>query len=96
MIEPAAYGAAVSFGPHTWNFRDIVAALRTAGAAVAVDDFRELAEFVERCLDETDYRTTLGTTARSFVSTQRGATQRTVDLLEELVADQSAPRQSAA
>ena len=27
MIEPAAYGAAVSFGPNTWNFRDIVAAL---------------------------------------------------------------------
>ena len=27
MIEPAAYGAAVCFGPNTWNFRDIVAAL---------------------------------------------------------------------
>ncbi len=27
MIEPAAYGAAVSFGPNTWNFRDIVAAM---------------------------------------------------------------------
>ena len=27
MIEPAAYGAAVSFGPNTRNFRDIVAAM---------------------------------------------------------------------
>ena len=30
MIEPAAYGAAVSFGPNTRNFRDIVAALLRA------------------------------------------------------------------
>ena len=27
MIEPAAYGAAVSFGPNTSNFRDVVALL---------------------------------------------------------------------
>ena len=38
MIEPAAYGAAVSFGPNTWNFRDIVAALLAADAAVVVRD----------------------------------------------------------
>ena len=25
MIEPAAYGAAVVFGPHVWNFKDTVA-----------------------------------------------------------------------
>ena len=30
MIEPAAYGAAVSFGPNTRNFRDIVAAMLLA------------------------------------------------------------------
>ena len=36
MLEPAAYGAAVSFGPNTWNFRDIVAALLAADAAVVV------------------------------------------------------------
>ena len=36
MIEPAAYGAAVSFGPNTWNFRDIVAAMLAHDAAVVV------------------------------------------------------------
>jgi 3-deoxy-D-manno-octulosonic-acid transferase len=30
MLEPAAYGVATCFGPNTWNFRDIVAALTTA------------------------------------------------------------------
>ena len=38
MIEPAAYGAAVSFGPNTWNFRDIVAAMLDHNAAVVVGD----------------------------------------------------------
>src|SRR6202035_1897253 len=33
MIEPAAYGAAVLFGPHVWNFRDTAARLLSAGAA---------------------------------------------------------------
>src|SRR5207344_3013030 len=33
MLEPAAYGAAVCFGPNTKNFRDIVAALLDANAA---------------------------------------------------------------
>ena len=40
MIEPAAYGAAVSFGPNTRNFRDIVAALLAADSAVVVHDAR--------------------------------------------------------
>ncbi|HEX2475937.1 MAG TPA: glycosyltransferase N-terminal domain-containing protein, partial [Lacipirellulaceae bacterium] len=44
MIEPAAYGAAVSFGPNTHNFRDIVAALLAAQAAVVVRDGQELTQ----------------------------------------------------
>mgnify|MGYP003338992210 CR=1 FL=1 len=48
MIEPAAYGAAVSFGPNTWNFRDIVAALLARQAAVVVRSGDELAVGVER------------------------------------------------
>ena len=51
MIEPAAYGAAVSFGPNTRNFRDIVAALIAADAAVVVQDAEQLEAFVRRCLD---------------------------------------------
>ena len=35
MIEPAAYGAAVVFGPHTWNFKDVVRRLIDADAAIA-------------------------------------------------------------
>jgi 3-deoxy-D-manno-octulosonic-acid transferase len=85
MIEPAAYGAAVSFGPNTWNFRDIVAALLAADAAVVVQDAQELEAFVRRCLEEPSYASELGGRAQQLVRSQLGATARTVELLEGLL-----------
>jgi 3-deoxy-D-manno-octulosonic-acid transferase len=82
MLEPAAYGVAVSFGPNTWNFRDIVASLLAADAAVVVHDADELAAFVRKCLDEPAYSGALGERARALVESQLGATQRTIELME--------------
>jgi 3-deoxy-D-manno-octulosonic-acid transferase len=81
MIEPAAYGAAVSFGPNTRNFRDIVAALLEAKAAVVVQDETELARFVERCLQQPRFASDLGQRAAELVLRNQGATRRTVELL---------------
>jgi 3-deoxy-D-manno-octulosonic-acid transferase len=98
MIEPAAYGAAVSFGPNTRNFRDIVAALLEANAAAVVHDESEWMAFVSRCLEEPTYATDLGTNAQALVRSQFGATQRTVALLESLLntAEHFAAARSAA
>lgn len=85
MIEPAAYGVATSFGPNTRNFRDIVAALLSADAAVVVNNERELEQFVERCLGDPAYAKAIGTLAQEFVATQLGATVRTVDQLDQLL-----------
>ncbi|HEV3005105.1 MAG TPA: 3-deoxy-D-manno-octulosonic acid transferase [Pirellulales bacterium] len=95
MIEPAAYGAAVSFGPNTRNFRDIVAALLAHQAAVIVRDERELAAFVRRCLADVEYRQSLGCAARQLVASQSGATARTLALLVPLV-DSSRGQKAAA
>jgi 3-deoxy-D-manno-octulosonic-acid transferase len=85
MIEPAAYGAAVSFGPNTWNFRDIVSAMLQHNAAVVVDDAGQFTQFVRRCLDEPEYATALGQRAQRFVQSQLGATERTFGRLERLL-----------
>jgi len=85
MIEPAAYGAAVSFGPNTWNFRDIVAALTADDAAIVVQDAQQLEAFVERCLTDTHHAAAMGARAQQLVQSQLGATQRTVALLNTLV-----------
>jgi 3-deoxy-D-manno-octulosonic-acid transferase len=99
MIEPAAYGAAVAFGPNTRNFRDIVATMLAADAAVVVRDADELSRFVRRCLAEPEYAAGLGNWARELVLSQLGATDRTFRLLAGLVdqeSDASAPLSAVA
>jgi 3-deoxy-D-manno-octulosonic-acid transferase len=83
MLEPAAYGAAVSFGPHTRNFKDEVARLLAADAAVVVRDGADLTAFVRRCLDDPAWAEALGARAASLVASQRGATTATARLVLE-------------
>jgi 3-deoxy-D-manno-octulosonic-acid transferase len=85
MLEPAAYGAAVSFGPNTRNFRDIVASLLSADAAVVVNDAAGLEGFVDRCLTDPAYAAALGHRAQNLVRSQLGATARTVTLVNSLL-----------
>lgn len=81
MLEPAAYGAAVSFGPHTRNFKDEVARLLAADAAMVVADGDDLRHFVARCLSEPAWAAGLGARAARFVAAQRGATATTARLI---------------
>jgi 3-deoxy-D-manno-octulosonic-acid transferase len=85
MIEPAAYGAAVSFGPNTWNFRDIVTTMLEHQAAVVLNDPTELEQFLRRCLNDPVYAVDLGQRAQSLVKAQLGATDRTLLLLKDLI-----------
>jgi 3-deoxy-D-manno-octulosonic-acid transferase len=80
MLEPAAYGAAVAFGPHTRNFRDEVRRLLDADAARVVDDGAGLTAFVARCLAEPTWAAALGRRAADLVASQRGATAATAVL----------------
>jgi 3-deoxy-D-manno-octulosonic-acid transferase len=85
MIEPAAYGAAVVFGPHVWNFRDTVNRLLAKKAAIQVVDALELETTLQRLIGDQQERARLGTAAQRFVLRQQGATGRTMDLLDELL-----------
>lgn len=95
MIEPAAYGAVVAFGPNTWNFRDIVQMLLAADAAVVVADGGELTEFVRQCLQDPSRASELGEAARALVAGQLGATARTIDLVEPLLPRADLERRAA-
>ena len=77
MLEPAAYGAAVAFGPHTRNFRDEVRRLLAADAAVVVADGAALTAFVRNCLETEGFAATLGGRAAELVASQRGSTAAT-------------------
>jgi 3-deoxy-D-manno-octulosonic-acid transferase len=83
MIEPAAYGIPLSFGPHTQNFRAIVEQLLAVEGAVVIADKKELRAFVERCLNDRAWASQMGQRAQSMVSKHRGAADQTVQLLRE-------------
>ncbi len=87
MIEPAAYGVAVCFGPNTWNFRQTVETLLSRDAAQVVRDGPELTRFVLNCAERPEQVHQLGEAARQVVREQQGATRRTVDLLLPLLPD---------
>lgn len=82
MLEPAGYGAAVLFGPNTWNFRATVDALLQQGAACVVRDPQELHDTVRRLARDAEERQRMGAAARTFVLSQQGATARTLELIE--------------
>lgn len=81
MLEPAGYGAAVSFGPDTRNFRQIADRLIKNDAAVRVCDELELHAFVQRCLDDIPAADSLGRAAKAVVHKHRGATGRTIEAI---------------
>ena len=85
MLEPAGYGAAVSFGPNTRNFRVVSEALLNAKGAVVVANVDEMEAFVRKCLLEPEYRRSLGAAAQALTLRNAGASERTVAALETLL-----------
>lgn len=81
MIEPAGFGAAVCFGPDTRNFRDVVENLLERSAAVVVTDEAALLETLRTWLRDPAAAAAMGRRAQAFVTTQSGASARTVDLI---------------
>jgi 3-deoxy-D-manno-octulosonic-acid transferase len=84
MLEPAGFGAAVLFGPNTWNFKDIAESLLTLNAAKVVTGPDQLYSTVAELLEDPATGQQMGQAAAEWVRTQQGATQRTVDLIENV------------
>lgn len=85
MMEPAAFGASVLFGPHTGNFRETVEQLLSRGGARRVDDPAGLAAALVDDLDDPESAATRGAAGRAFVLAQSGAAARTFAEIDRLV-----------
>lgn len=85
MIEPCAYGACVSFGPNTRNFRDIVEQLLQHQAATQLADKVEWEKWLLEQLLHPEKAEKQGQIAANWVAGHLGATDRTLDLIEPIV-----------
>ncbi|MFQ5792162.1 MAG: 3-deoxy-D-manno-octulosonic acid transferase [Acidobacteriota bacterium] len=80
VIEPAAVGKPVVFGPHMSNFREIASTLLEGKAAMQVENREELRNALRRLFDDPSLRACLGDKARRLVEANRGAGRKTMAL----------------
>jgi 3-deoxy-D-manno-octulosonic-acid transferase len=84
ILEPAVHGKPIVFGPHMENFSEIAGTFLAHGAAVQVHTSRELEDtFVELMADPVR-RARLGAAARALVDANRGAKDKTLNVLADL------------
>ena len=84
VLEPAAFGAPVLFGPRHQNSRDAGLLLSSGGGRV-VSDVADFARIVSDWLTNDSSRATAGAAARSLVESGLGAADRSVRLVERLL-----------
>jgi 3-deoxy-D-manno-octulosonic-acid transferase len=85
IIEPAQYGVAIVVGNHTENFRDIVSLFQSRDAVRIVGP-AELPLMLLELLGDEGKRKDLGRRAAETMQSQTGATARTADELQGLLA----------
>jgi len=86
ILEPALYGVPVVTGNHYENFRDIVNFFLSRDA-VRVVGLAELPLVFMELIENPAAREALGHNALEALELQRGATQRTLDALVQLLSD---------
>jgi len=85
ILEPAAWGKVVLYGPSMDDFLDAHQLLQSVGAGVIV---RSAAELAERCLyllDHPHELTERGEAGREALLAQRGATRKNLELAKKLL-----------
>jgi 3-deoxy-D-manno-octulosonic-acid transferase len=92
ILEPAQHGVAVLTGPHTFNFREIVRIFKQdggeQGGGLRVVTAETLAQQLLDLLANPQQREDLGRRARQLFQENTGATGRTLQALESLMAEQ--------
>jgi 3-deoxy-D-manno-octulosonic-acid transferase len=96
MIEPAAYGVPVMFGPKVWNFQQIADSLLHDKAAIQVMSKDQWRQTTSDLLSDPEKRKAIGQRAKAFVAKHQGATRSTVEIVKRyLRLDRSSNKQAA-
>ena len=85
VLEPAAAGRAIVVGPHMENFAEVTRQLTAAGGLLQARDAAELETMLADVVRDGARRAALGAAARAVVEANRGATERTMAAVADLL-----------
>ncbi|MDA1093249.1 MAG: 3-deoxy-D-manno-octulosonic acid transferase [Acidobacteria bacterium] len=85
LLEPAAWGKPVVFGPHMQNFAELAELFVSNRAARQIGSAEALEPVLAELLGDPGQRAALGAAARALVEANRGATDRTLDAIAALL-----------
>lgn len=86
LLEPAALGLPVIVGPHTFNTEEVTDSLIEADAATRVADADALGAMVIRLMTRDDERLAMGHAAKAVLERERGAVERTLRIVAQVLA----------
>ncbi len=84
-LEPVSLGKPTLFGPHTFNFEDEVNLLLEGEGARRVADEADLQGALARLLEDPEGARAMGERGVRALASQRGATERTLGVLERFL-----------
>ena len=85
MIEPAAFGKATIVGPMTYNFKDVMRIFLDEEAIIQVSNWQALEAALNELLADQKKRQQIGVKAKAVVERYKGASSKTIDLIERLI-----------
>jgi 3-deoxy-D-manno-octulosonic-acid transferase len=85
ILEPAVFGKPIVFGPHMSNFAEIAEAFVANGAGVQLAGEQDLDETFLSLMSDPVRRARLGAAARALVEANRGANEKSVTVLADLL-----------
>ena len=85
LLEPAACGKPVLFGPYMDNFKEIAEAVEARGCGIQVQDADELGRSLKQLLDDPARREAIGQKARQWVQAEQGVVQKNMAWIEKLI-----------
>lgn len=83
IIEPAIFGKPIIFGSNMNNFREVAKIFKDNNAAIQVEDEQEFLQALRCLLNDPDERQRLSRVSQMVVEKNRGAINKTIELLRK-------------
>ncbi len=85
LLEPAAWGTPVCFGPHTDHCQDIAELFVETGGGIRVHNVQELTETFLKGMQDRAWLSHMGQRARKIIDDNQGVVEKNMNMIEQII-----------